>query len=178
MTPTQTEVERQVANRRAAWCWGSFVVGLLTLQVTGGVIAIVLAGSDQSVAVVPDYYQKALKWDEEVAIRAASDRLGWVAQMNQTDGEQGLAGLEVRLRNESGQLVKFDTGTLEIYRHVRAGDVRRVALPAASEGAIQLDNCFDASGLWQISLDVEDAAGNRFVESREINITLTPSVGA
>jgi nitrogen fixation protein FixH len=174
-----SEAERQnTANRRAAWFWGTFVVGLLSLQVTGGVIAILLASGDESVAVVPDYYQKALKWDQEVALRAASDRLGWTAHLDQIGGGDGLAGLRIQVRDQDGQRVDFESGTLEIYRHFRAGNVRRVALPAASAGDIELPNCFDASGLWQVSLDIQDDQGNRFVASMELNIGLTAGRGA
>ena len=61
--------ETQKANRRAAWRWGGFVVGLLSLQVAGGITAIVLATGDESVAVVPNYHEKSLQWDAEVAVR-------------------------------------------------------------------------------------------------------------
>ncbi len=165
--------DRQVANRKAALRWGGFVVGLLSLQVIGGVFAILLATGDESVAIVPNYHQKALHWDEQVAIATASSRLGWIAQMDPTHLHRGAAGLRIRLRDQGGQLVEIEAGEIEIYRHIRAADVRRVKIPGGSVGAIDLDPCFDAGGLWQVALDVSDAQGNRFVDSQQINVVLS-----
>ncbi len=172
MTSIDTQQDRDTANRRAAWRWGSMIVGMLTLQVAGGIVAIVLATGDESVAIVPNYHQKALNWDDEVALRNASARLGWVAEMNPTDGPSGTAGLAVRLRDQNGQLVEIESGSIEIYRHARAANVHRVRIPELSAGAIDLSECFDFGGLWQVSLDVHDTLGNRFVDSQEINVLL------
>lgn len=186
MTPVDSVSDHRVANRNAALRWGTFVVGMLGLQVIGGVTAIILASSDKSVAVVPGYHEKALHWDDEIAIQTASNRLGWVAEVTQTneneasdeandDEANAAAGLQIQLRDQSGQWVAIESGTIEIYRHVRAAEVRRVRIPAAVIGAIDLSDCFDVGGLWQVSLDVHDAAGNRFVDSREIDVLLPTS---
>lgn len=172
MTTNRSQQERD--NRRAAWRWGSFVVGLLSVQVIGGIIAIMLATGDESVAVVPDYHRKALHWDEEVAIRTASTELGWVAQM--TPNEQG-GGLQIRLRDRNGDFVVIESGSVEIYRHVRAGNIQRLEIPSAASGAFVLSDCFDASGLWQVTLDVCDSDGNRFVDSQELFVEFTPKSG-
>ena len=65
MTETEASDHRE-ANRRAALRWGGFVVALLSLQVIGGIAAIMIATGDESFAVVPNYHQKALHWDDEV----------------------------------------------------------------------------------------------------------------
>ncbi len=168
MSENKPAIDHQAANRSAALRWGSFVVGLLSLQVIGGIIAIMLATGDKSVAVVPDYHQKALDWDEHVAIRAASQRLGWNAEMTQA-GEGTSTGLQLYLRDQTGQLVQIESGWIEIFRHARAGQVRRVPISDVA-GAITLRDCFDAEGRWQVTLDVRDASGNRFVDSQEIYV--------
>jgi nitrogen fixation protein FixH len=175
ITTTNIATDNDIANRRAARRWGAFVIGLLSLQVIGGAFAIFLATGDESVAVVPNYHQQALDWDQQVAIRNASAKLGWVAEMSQLDAQAGSAGLRISLRDRDGQIVEIQSGTLEIYRHVRAGNVRRVAIPSGAPEAIDLSHCFDASGLWQVTFDVSDAAGNRFVDSQELDVRLPAS---
>ena len=79
-----------VANRRAAWRWGTLVVGMLSLQVVLGVAAVFLATGDESVAVIPNYYDKALAWDQQMAQQQASESLGWDVEMLETDyGKMG-----------------------------------------------------------------------------------------
>lgn len=166
MSNHENPIDTKRASRNAAWRWGSIVVGLLSLQVALGVAAIMLATGDESVAVIPNYHEKALNWDKEVALRTASKELGWVAQIDQTEGTS-TAGLQLRLRDRNGQLVQIESGTLEIYRHARANDTKRIELPSA-EVALTMDDCFDAEGHWQVSLDVLDVDGNRFVDSQQL----------
>lgn len=166
----QTNLE---ANRRAAWRWGGFVVVLLSLQVIGGILAIWLAGGDATVAVVPNYHEKALRWDEQVAVQTASDELGWKCEMHPTDTSLGRAGLYLKLADQDGLPVRVRSGQLRIYRHARASDVRRVNLPAKSFGVLQLGECFDHDGLWQVTIDVTDDGDNRFVQTLELRIDLS-----
>lgn len=65
MTDTSTTKGR--AERNSKRIWVSLVVLLLGLQIGIGAIAISLATSDPSVAVVPDYHEAALNWDTDKA---------------------------------------------------------------------------------------------------------------
>jgi hypothetical protein len=177
MPTTHIATQQHDANRRAAIRWGAFVVGLLSLQVAGGAFAIFLATSDESVAVVPNYHQQALNWDQHVALRNASTKLGWNAAMSQFDGETGVAGLRIHLRNRDGGPVEIESGEIEIYRHARAGAVRRVAIPAGAADSIDLGQCFDTSGLWQVAIDVTDSDGNRFLDSQEMYVVVPSGDG-
>jgi hypothetical protein len=162
------------ANRRAAWRWGGLIVGLLGLQVTGGISALVLATRDaSSVGIVPDYHQKALHWDEEMALQSASQALGWVCEVSQVDGASPVAGLRITITDRNTQPIELASGELMIYRHARATDVRRVRIPPGANGMIELGGCFNADGWWQVAIDVLDHTGNRFVHSRELDVTLS-----
>ena len=172
MAAMNSEMERK--NRQAAVRWGSVVVGLLSLQVAGGIAAIVLATGDESVAVVPDYHQKALQWDREIALRDASAKLGWQAKMtviaSQRQTGAVIGGLQIMLSDREGQPVSIESGSIEWYRHVRAGEVQRRSVAANEAGLIDLQACFDAEGLWQVSIDLRDEEGNRFVLTRQVDV--------
>ncbi len=62
-TPTLNRDELEQAERRARHFWVSLIVGLLGLQVAGGITAIFLSVGDPSMAIVPNYHQAALNWD-------------------------------------------------------------------------------------------------------------------
>ena len=164
MNPT----EIQKANRRAAWRWGSLVVGLLGLQVAGGVVAIILATGDESVAVVPNYHEKALNWDAEMAAQAASAALGWHCEVMQINNEATPSGLRLTLTDRQGMPVLVESGELRLYRHFRASDVRQVPIPSGKFSKLELPRCFDAIGLWQVMLDLKCENGDRFLHSQEL----------
>ena len=161
-------LEQQAANRRAAWRWGSLIVGLLGLQVAGGVVAIILATGDESVAVVPNYHEKALNWDQEMAAQAASAALGWRCEVTPDQGESVPCGIRITLTNRDGMPVEVESGELRLYRHVRASDVRQVPIPAGKFALLEIADCFEAAGIWQVMLDLRCEHGERFLHSQEI----------
>ncbi len=163
--------EYRRANRRAAWRWGSFVVGLLGLQVAGGIVAIILATGDESVAVVPNYHEKALNWDAEMAAQAASAALGWKCEVSQIRDVPNRSGLRITLTDREGLPVVVKSGALRLYRHVRASDVRQVPIPPGKFARLEIADCFDQVGLWQVMLDLNGENGERFLHSQELSVT-------
>lgn len=161
------------ANRRASWQWGSLVVALLGLQVVGGIVAIIVATSDESVAIVPDYHQKALQWDEVVRLRAQSAALEWTCEVDAVAESEMASGLQIRLTDRPGDPIELVEGEIQIFRHARASDLRRVRIPAGRFSGVSLSDCFDADGRWQVSIDVTDRDKNRFLYSKELNIRRT-----
>ena len=166
----QTELQR--ANRRAAWRWGSLIVGLLGLQVAGGVIAILLATGDESVAVVPNYHEKALNWDREIAAQAASAALGWKCDVAPTGAGSLPAGLRIALTNREGNPVQVVSGTLRLYRHARANDVRELPIRPGEFSLVELPGCFEVAGLWQVILELRGDRGERFMHSQEVQVAM------
>lgn len=59
---------RDSINRAAAWRWGALVVAMLGLQLCLGIVAIVLATNQNAAVIIPDYYNRALHWDETKAM--------------------------------------------------------------------------------------------------------------
>jgi hypothetical protein len=57
--------------------WPMIVVGMLVAHASLWVGAVFIARSNATFAVEPDYYQKALHWDETAAQAAENRRLGW-----------------------------------------------------------------------------------------------------
>ncbi|TWT82665.1 FixH [Planctomycetes bacterium CA13] len=162
----------RIANHRAALRWGGFVVGLLTLQVIVGVVAIILATNDPSAAVLPDYYDKALHWDNQKEAEAASRELGWkFTLLAMQEGDK--TGIQGQLKDGDGSPISIASGTLELYHHSRASQIDKITLPPSSQGTFGISGCLPQDGLWQANLDVTDANGKRFVNS-QVMMVKTP----
>ncbi|MEM9826428.1 MAG: FixH family protein [Planctomycetota bacterium] len=157
--------------------WSALVVFLLGGQIAMGVTAIVLSKSDPSVAVVPDYYQRAVKWDESKAAFAASKKLGWDVRVESTLDET--RGLRVTMKDAEGQAIHVAQATFNLYPHARASQPRQWELHAAPEtpsalalqpqdGTLELPGCFTQSGYWQVEFEVLDDQGRRFVYADEM----------
>ena len=57
--------------------WPAVIAGALTLHVVGSLAMVYFATSNESFAVEPDYYQKALAWDDKRAQDRHNVELGW-----------------------------------------------------------------------------------------------------
>ncbi|KAA5545208.1 hypothetical protein FYK55_05935 [Roseiconus nitratireducens] len=187
-TPTRRELAD--ANRRAAWRWGSLVVCLLGLQVALGVAAIVLSTGDPSVAVVPDYYARSMRWDQTRALERDSQALGWSVQyaavmlpvadpVNRAVARTDRS-LRIDLRNAQGNPVVLADGQVEVYRHARASDVlvRPVRPLVAEPGVLVVPGCFDHPGWWEVELDVTDVDGARYVQSTSLLVDQLAALGS
>ncbi len=69
---TLTQPDKSDKEVLSGFLWGGMVIGLLVLQVVMSVGAAIFAVSSGSNDVVPDYYQKAIHFDELKAAEAAS----------------------------------------------------------------------------------------------------------
>ncbi|MFG0263003.1 MAG: FixH family protein [Novipirellula sp. JB048] len=162
----------RIANRNAALRWGGFVVGMLSLQIAIGVIAVMLATGDPSVAVVPDYYQKSLAWDAQRESENASRQLGWTLTLVPIADPDG-ASLRAFLKDAEGEPVAIRSGTLRLFHHARGGDIQTVSLSPNAEGLIVLDGCFAVDGLWQVEIEVLSDQDERFIDSQDMFVNQT-----
>lgn len=174
--PSGKPASQAGANRKAAWLWGSLIVGLLSLQVAVGVVAIVLATGDPSVAIVPDYYEKALNWDDEKAMLSASDKLGWNFELSVSSGAdlQGQRTIVVTLRDQAGVGIENAAVKLSIYHHARAADLRQIPLRAHGGGHYSGLAAIQRGGNWEVELTaIRPAQGElpfaRFIAHRTVS---------
>ncbi|MCA9288786.1 MAG: FixH family protein [Phycisphaerales bacterium] len=127
-TPTQPE-------RSLAWLWPVGLIALMCGSVGICVATAVVAARDPSFALEPDYYDKALAWDESAAARAASDALGWTAEVEVSlpgaDGApDGARTVSLRLRDSQGEPVAADRVEIAAFHHARMRDIQRLSVGA------------------------------------------------
>lgn len=151
------------ANRNSAILWGLVVVSFLTMTLCLGAAAIRLANGDQSVAVVENYYDKAVAWDTTQQIQRESDALRWVVQLS-TDREQSL---HIDIRDSQSQPVQIADANIVAYHHADATRQRKYHVSGISDGSIAIESSIDRPGFWTIELDMTDIDGHRFVRKIE-----------
>jgi len=172
-TDLPTELSRNGATK-AAWIWGSVVVAFLVLQLVIGGAAFHLAGGDPSVAVMPDYHQRALNWDDELTRRSASDSLRWRATLEYgqaTDGESRL--VMIRVADSGGTAITGGAAELLFFHHTRAADVMTMPLVERDPGEYVAALPIVKPGLWDCEFTLARGEDERFLDRRTIDIDAT-----
>jgi hypothetical protein len=166
-------VQDIAAERKARRFWVSYILLVLIGGVGLWVYVAYLAVNDPSMAVVHDYHQKALRWDDHLAIQAASQKLGWVVQpsVRAASNNSTLHTVELFVRSNSGQPVTGGVGTLTMYHHARGQDIQKAALIESEPGTYSAEIKMDRDGLWQVEINL-DVADKHFEYSATENIQL------
>ena len=109
-----------------------WIAGIVT-TLTGGVLAalVLIVFAEQATAgrVVPDYYQRAARFDDDIAAVQASKALGWAATVAASRD-----AIEVCLRDRAGR-------PLAAHVDVTAAHRAHPAVPAVAGGATGADGC-------------------------------------
>lgn len=141
------------APRRGRSMWPWLVVGLLAIPVTVDVGVIWFVGSDPTFAVEPQYYQKAINWDDEMAQRRANDALGWTTRVEVFPGADGPT-LRVHVLDREGQPVTGAQVSAETFHNARASQVLTATLQGDGDG-YSAALAMQRPGLWEVRLAVQ-----------------------
>jgi nitrogen fixation protein FixH len=135
--------------------WPVAVAGVLGLTVAGNIWLITIANSDPSFAVEEDYYQRGLRWDDELAQRARNVELGWRLLATLAPIERG-RGAELRVAlNDSGIAPIANASVVVRALHIaRAGQPVEVTLTPEAGGGYHAFVPLERPGLWELRFDV------------------------
>ena len=153
------------------------VLGLLGGHMVFIMIAITLATGDPSFAVVPDYYQKGVDYDERKALLTQSAALGWSVEVNASPSADAIGQRElvVQVRDANGQTVQGLDMRVEAYHVARASDPVTLACVEALPGQYVTTSRMSKEGFWQFAIDatLDDqrfvAELRQFVQEAEVN---------
>jgi nitrogen fixation protein FixH len=144
--------------------WGMVAVALLGLHVSGMLLAVRLATSDSSFASTPDFYTRAVAWDDITAQRRASDALGWSA----TFAPSALAErIVIDVVDASGAPVDGLAGSVRAFLHTRPKQQLEVALEPRGGGVYFAAVAVGEPGAWQVAL-VAQRGDEVFVAEHEL----------
>jgi nitrogen fixation protein FixH len=143
-----------VKKRGRAWPLG--IAAILLAGIASNVAFVFLATSDPAAAVEPDYYRKAIAWDQEMQQQERNIALGWSTHSALRLGSKGADGrLELELADSVGQPLSGAAVTALVMHNARAAAVQQVTLQEEGRGRYTASVAADRPGVWEIRLSVE-----------------------
>jgi nitrogen fixation protein FixH len=141
--------------RGRAWLWPAGLAALLVAGVGANVAFMVVATRDPSFAVEPDYYRKALAWDEAMAQEARNEALGWgVSVAAMPGGRRGHLTLQAAVTDRAGAAVAGAAVSVEAMHGARASRIVAAALAEQAPGRYAAELPLGRAGLWELRLRV------------------------
>lgn len=134
------------------------------LAVNAGIVftTIYLANSDESFAVEPEYYQKAVQWDERAADRARAESLGWTARVGLAD--DGAHGVRVTIVDAANSAVSGMEVDVVAFPAARASERQRLELTRLDNGTFVAPFSPTLGGRWEF--EVRATNGDAVFEER------------
>lgn len=140
-------------RRRAGRRWIAFITTLFLAQVAAVVLMIWIATSDRSFALEPDYYQKAMRWDDTSRMQRESDRLGWSVELRvDAHDDHGMRPITWRLVDEKQNPVDGAVFEAEWFHHARARERHTTAFENIGDGLYRAALRFERSGLYEFRI--------------------------
>jgi nitrogen fixation protein FixH len=133
--------------------WPGAIFGLIGLNMVVVAVTIYFAANDPSAAVEPQYYQKALAWDDTVKAREASARLGWRAAAS-------VAGGELRITLTDGAGAPLEEARVEVtaYAVARAAERQLLTLSGIGAGEYRAPIQLHRAGIWEFRIEARRGA--------------------
>lgn len=136
--------------------WPIIVIGLLGLHVVIMAAAAVVATRDRAYVVVPDYYQKAVRWDQSKAEHRASQQLGWQPAI--TTGDQvdplGRRSIAIDLKDAQGNPVADAQVEVSFFHHTWADKVERATFKSDARGHAAGTVVMRPAGFYEFNLTI------------------------
>lgn len=134
-----------------------------------GIVAFTVstALSDPSVASEPEYYTKALKWDQTAQLREQSARLGWTAKAElEPATSEHTSRVRVSLRDANNVPIDGADVNVECFANVRSSDRHTLTLGRISAGEYAAPLTMGHPGWWVVRVRAQ-AGGSTFVHELE-----------
>lgn len=155
--------------------WPIAMAGILACGVGANVWLIRIASADPSFAVEENYYQRALRWDDELAQRARNDSLGWYVQAALAPASgRGDTEVHVRLWDALGTPIVADTARVRALHVARAADVFDLELLPVEGGGYVARMPMMRHGLWELRFEIWRGA-DRFTAVRRLDAVVPGS---
>jgi nitrogen fixation protein FixH len=152
--------------------WPIGVAVVLGLTVLANIYVAVRANDDPSVHIESDYYQKAVRFDADQALRRRSERLAWrvTLQAARTSAAEGTVTTAVV--DSTGAPVRGAVVRIAAHAVARSNDVFNVTAVAVGDqylAAVPMHR----GGLWNFDIEVV-RGGDRFVTTQRLDLPATP----
>ena len=152
--------------------WPIGVAAVLAITVGANIYVMVRANDDPSVAVAKDYYQRAVRFDADQALRQRSERLGWRVSLEAARTSGAEATVTAVLVDSLGAPIRGAVVRIAAHAVARSNDVFTASATAAGDKYLAVLPV-NRGGLWD--MDVEAVRGSeRFVATQRLDLPDTP----
>ncbi|MCC6428945.1 MAG: FixH family protein [Phycisphaerales bacterium] len=143
--------------RRRFFAWPMPVFLLIGLNVAIVAITIYAAASDPATATEPDYYAKALRFDQVIRQRETNSRLAWLLTPAFEGSPTGASvSLRIHLADQAGKPIPDALITSVCFANTRSAERQELTLSpiASSPGDYTAPIRITRPGLWQLRMSV------------------------
>jgi hypothetical protein len=134
--------------------WPYIIAGALALHVVGSMVMVYFATSNESYAVEPDYYRKALAWDERRAQDRHNTELGWRLEFAVEPAAEGHdPTLLIDLTDADGTPISNAAVSVEAFSNRRRDDILTATLRSTGTG-YAAPMPMRGSGRWEFRFNV------------------------
>ncbi|HRQ73547.1 MAG TPA: FixH family protein [Phycisphaerales bacterium] len=155
--------------------WPGMVVALISISLCFAGVTAFIALTDPSFAVEPDYYEKALRWDESREQSARNDELDWRVRIEVAGTTDALGRREVRLTalDADGRPLEEAAASVEMFHHARSSQRLTATLTESTPGVFVGPLPIAREGLWEVRFEIRRAA-DAFTGSAEVRVAGGP----
>lgn len=132
--------------------WPLVIIGFLLLGIGWSIGVVIASRSDGGAEVIDNYYEKAVDWDAEAALRTLSEAQRWKVEIDvqQTD----TLALIVSIYDNQGEPARGLIGTITAFRPQKSKPIQQSILKEseAVPGAYSVPFEAPAPGLWDFEI--------------------------
>ena len=149
---TELTTDLQQKEKSAQLLWTAFILMFFLIQAVIWTVAISLTAGDKSHMILANYDERALNWDDEVAKRHASDKLGWQAEFHfDASGDvQSYHVLSLTIQGPDEQPVSNASVQLTCFHRAYAALPQEITLKEVGLGVYSGKIRVTRSGRWQV----------------------------
>ena len=150
--------------------WPVAVGTILGLTVAANMWLIRVASADPSFAVEENYYERGIRWDEELAQRAHNRALGWKLAATMSAAEPGKGTLlRIALTDSSVAPINGASVSVKAMHVARASEAVDLTLASAAPGEYEARIPSTRAGLWELRIDVHRGT-ERFTATERVDL--------
>lgn len=151
------------------WPW--ILAALMTVVIGANLALLYVATSDPSFAVEPNYYAKALLWDEKREQDRRNLELGWAltVQVAAGRGVDGQPQVVARLVDGSGAPIRDAAVRVDAFHNARASRIVSALFEGGGDGSYSAALPMRRPGLWEFRFEARRGE-ERFTETRTLEL--------
>jgi nitrogen fixation protein FixH len=144
------------ASPRRAWIWPVSIATVLVTTMTFNIVLMMVARQDESFAIEPDYYAKAVAWDATMAQERRNAALGWSATSTLALAGPATTGrLSIVLRDRFGASVTSAVVHVEAIPNAHATERIALDLSETEAGRYVVPVASTRGGEWELRVMAE-----------------------